>query len=183
MKTEKLQLGCSLMLVSGVGQKCAKTSESRRLTSAFPGEQRLSGHLSSFASKNMEYCNTAKQFRTRICICIWLVNFCFKCWLWHIAHMYTRISVITFADFGVLLLEIPVRNTFVEHLCVACHFHLTYPTIFKKNEIIVHLVLRDTPLYCHEFKKCLSTLENVNPNYLFSQFPLILSTFVCFSYI
>lgn len=124
-----------------------------------------------------------KQFRTRICICIWLVNFCFKCWLWHITHMYTRISVITFADFGVLLLEIPVRNTFVEHFCVACHFHLTYPTIFKKNKIIVHLVLRDTPLYCHEFKKCLSTLEDVNPNYLFSQFPLILSTYVCFSYI
>lgn len=121
MKTEKLHLGCSLMLVSGVGQKCAKTSESRRLTSAFPGEQRLSGHLSSFASKNMEYCNTAKAVPDKD-LHLHLARQLLLQMLTMTHHTYVHQN---FCYYICRFWSPFVGNPGAKYLCVACHFHLT----------------------------------------------------------
>lgn len=122
-------------------------------------------------------CNTvilqSSSGRTRICICIWLVNLCFKCRLWHITHVYTRISVIAFADFGVLLFEIlHLLNIFVLHV------------IFQHIQQYYCLVHGETPLcIVIHLKKCLRTLEDVNPNYMSSQFPLSLAISLCLLYL
>lgn len=69
-KTKKLQLGCSLLLVSGVGQNCAKAYESGRRAD-FNFLWRPTAVRSPMLILQVGICNTVilqKQFWTRKCL-------------------------------------------------------------------------------------------------------------------